>query len=229
MSDYQAEFERGMQALIDHFVGQATQKCRDQLEEMARQYEALQRRWPIVGTEDVRTIRQVAHNQVIHWIQESLPDLDLTRLERLGRPGVERYWAARYAAHNVLYRGIEHEFSIPEVKALPQSEVTAAVRFIRHQPVPVAAIWRAVVKKAIHQRVEFWVRRGLVADTASVRQGAIQHLWWLVRTSGFDGTQSEVARRRILRLVDRAAVPGRSTPPQGRPAQNTTPPRPAGA
>lgn len=210
MSDYQKQFEEGMQALVQHYVHEATRQCQARLDEVMRQYTALQQRWPIVGTEDVRTIRQATHGQVIRWIQHHLPDIDLTRLGASGHNGTERYWAARYAAHNALYRAIEHEFAVPELKALPQSEVAAALTFIRQQPAPVDTIWRAVVRKAIHQRVDFWVRRRLVPDTAGARQGAIQHLWWLVRTSGLDGTQSEVARRRLLRLIDRAAAPGRT-------------------
>lgn len=214
MEKYQVQFEKGIQGLVDHFVEEATasmrRHCAQQVAQLTQEIHQLTqqiRRWPIVGTEDVKVLRRAVHDQVALWFDQTLPDLAVNRVGS-SLPALERHLAARYAAHNALYRAIEDQFQIPELKALPQEDVTAALAFIRQQSAPLAGIWRAVIKKAIHQRIAFWLKRGLIASTPSAVQGVRQILWTQVRLSQLDPS-SELDRKRMLRLVDRFPVPSR--------------------
>lgn len=203
---YRDQFEDGLQALVSHFVEQATQQCTQQVKDLTAQIDTLHRRWPIVGTDEVKVLRRLVHEQVGRWFDQSLADLTVARAKN-SAADIERHMVARLAAHNALYRAINERFQIPELKALPKEEVPAVRVLVRRTLVPIDIIWRAVVKKAIAQRLAFWLKRGFLADTPSAIQGARQHLWHVVRTSGLRAQDGEFARRRILRTIDRAALP----------------------
>ena len=209
------QFESALNDLIAYHVKVATdqvaQGCQQQISALATQVGRLQgelARWPIIGHPEVKYLRQAIHDHVAVWFDQIIPDLGRFRLG-VTTVGQARHNAARNAAHNAIYRAIETEFGISELKALAQEDVHTAERFILLKAIDLDMVWRAVVKKAIAQRVDYWERRGFIATTPSVRQGTIQLLWRMVRTCGLDPYHGEVARRRILRLIDRAAVPER--------------------
>ena len=209
------QFESALNDLIAYHVKVATdqvaQGCQQQISALATQVGRLQgelARWPIIGLPEVKKLRLAIHDHVAVWFDQIIPDLGSFRLGSTPA-GQVRHMVARQAAHNLLYRAIEKEYGISELKALAKEDVAAAERFILLYPLKLDKIWRAVVKKAIRQRVEYWERRGFIATRSSVRQGTTQLLWQMVRTCGIDPYQGEVARRRILRLIDRAAVPER--------------------
>jgi len=200
-SEYEKRFEEGLHALIMHFVHEATGELQSTIEH-------LQSRWPIVGTPNVLEVRRAVRDQVALWFERDISDFLLKNLGT-DENGRARHIAARYAAHNVLYRAMEHEFQVSELKALPEAEVDAALQFVVAQTVPIETMVRAVERKAIRQRVQEWIDEGVLQDTPSARQGTRQILWNLVKRSGLDPTTRAVARRGRLAIIDGAAVPER--------------------
>lgn len=211
-ADYQRQFEAGLHALIDHFVGAATRRYETRIATQADLLARLQGQltlWPIVGTTDVQILRQAVREQVSSWFLQDLPDLQPSDRPRLdpGSAAVARYRAAQMAGCNLLYRRIEAAFLISELKALPVKDVAAALAIVRQTATPFEALWTAYLRKAIHQRVAFWQDRGFIGATDTDRIIAIQAVWRRVRAAGIDPAAGPGARRQILRRVFRAEVP----------------------
>lgn len=222
MPSSDASLRAAVEQLVRELTAQATDAVRA---ECARQVAALQADlhdararvtaleagWPIVGSPAVATLRRAVRDRVAVWFATQLQDLQPRGSG--GRPptrdAVVRALAARNAAQALCYRQLYDAFGIPELKALATARVEDALAWIAQAEAPVAAIWRAYLRTAIAQRVAFWARRGAIPDTPTARQGCRQLLWLAVKQSGLNPLDGEVARRRILRLVQRAPVPDR--------------------
>ena len=157
--------------------------------------------WPIVGKPPVRHLREVVANRVALWLPE-LPDLVSPRDVDMARVVTSTCFSA-------IYRSVEAQFTIPEIKALPVGQVVSCETYIDGIDMPFERIWKAARRLTIKRRMAYWIRRGFITNTPKAIQGTRQALWAITYKHPVTQSDGPVMRKRVLRMIQRATIPAR--------------------
>jgi hypothetical protein len=153
----------------------------------------LQARWPIVATDYVPMLRTLLHQRVAAWLTEH-PDFE----------------PIKPAVFNAGYRALFQACQIPELKALPVSQVATATTVLEAWTPDLAALWVLLLRHTIRERLTKAIKARRITPTPSTLSHVRHHLWTLVGPLKTQPPADTLSRQRVItRLLHAPLFPAK--------------------